>query len=72
MLSLNIKSIINILNKEQMMELYFELKKELSKHSYDEYTLKISRNVPYCNEEQILNVVDKIPEKTIKLEFEYA
>jgi len=45
--SLNTQVIMNMLNKEQMAELFLELKNELRKDSYNWFMLKIPHNLPH-------------------------
>ncbi len=47
MKSLNTYAIMNMLNKEQMTELFLDLKKELSKDPYDWFMLKVPRDLPH-------------------------
>lgn len=72
MLSLNTKAIMSLLNQEQMIELYTELQKEIFKNPYQKSLIKISKGHPYCDDEELMDVIDELQNNRIEIGFEYA
>ena len=67
MLSLNTRAIMSLLSSEQMVELYHELQKEISKNSYDGAAIKIPQHMSYFDS----NTKLKDYPKQIVIGFEY-
>ena len=63
---------MTLLNEDQMIELYRELQKKIFKNPYQKSLAKISNGHPYCDDEELIDVIDQVPNNRIQIEFEYA